>query len=178
MTIIKNEDEEVFCVICHVPKKKIYSVTINCEHEFCPKCMANLMSSHIDYCDKYNNSIYDNPCISCPICKTAITSLDYEEDDEEDDYEEWEPTLSQLLLKNLRWRKRREIMRKRIERRKESMERKRKMKRRGQKRRLVKMKKNIIEKIERQEDYDEMRKNIIEEDREDGEEMEDGELIE
>lgn len=111
-----RKEETVFCEMCHVSQKKIHSITTNCEHEFCPDCMVRLMISHVDFCENI---------VSCPVCNNVITSYSYEEEEEEDE-EKKDLFLSQLLFKNLQWKKRKDKRRAMIEKRKENMERRRK----------------------------------------------------
>lgn len=112
-----RKEETVFCEMCHVSQKKIHSITTNCEHEFCPDCMVRLMFSHVDFCEN---------TVSCPVCNNVITSYECEEEEKEEEEEKKGLVLSQLLFKNLQWKKRKDKRRAMIEKRKANMERRRK----------------------------------------------------
>ena len=111
-----RKEETVFCEMCHISQKKIHAITTNCKHEFCPECMVRLMCSHVDFCEN---------TVSCPVCNNAITSYECEEEKEEEKKEK-DLALSQLLFKNLQWKKRKDKRRTMIEKRKANMERRRK----------------------------------------------------
>ena len=60
--------EDIFCAICLESHEKMNTLTTNCEHAFCKKCMCHYLDS--DYLNE------ENRFPTCAMCRTIITTLE------------------------------------------------------------------------------------------------------